>query len=276
MICFCDITTLFKQQTKMVSMLLYTLDPWWEVDLGSNTRIKEVRIFNRRWGSAGEIARLSNAIVTLKDARDQEVARYQFGSVTWAEFTLPASSFTPVRGRECSMDGDCSDGSTCINRSEDIQPECHYFPGYGNCREDPSIQCRVSSDCPLTTSETGTCNRANANASPQICQFDSDCQPNSKCEFDEPSLPTECLFNVGPFEEYAQDLVIDDATDLGRCEEVREELGYEPDHLDDIEICYTFVDLRCNPDGIFEFLEQVEEDVPTILAATPVSYSPPE
>ena len=115
-----------------------------------------------------------------------------------------------------------------------------------------------------------------ANASPQVCQFDSDCQRNSRCEFGEPSLPTECLFIVGPFEEYAQDLVIDDAADLQRCEEVREELGYEQDHLNDIEICESFVDLRCNPDGLFEFLEQQVEDVPITLGATPASYSPPE
>ena len=69
--------------------MLYTLDPWWEVDLGQDTKIKEVRIFNRNSGTAGEIGRLSNAIVTLKDASDREVARYQFGSVAWAEFTLP-------------------------------------------------------------------------------------------------------------------------------------------------------------------------------------------
>ena len=178
--------------------------------------------------------------------------------------------------RECSKNEDCPDGSTCINRSEDTQPECHYFPGYGNCREDPSIKCRVDSECPLTTSETGTCNRANANASPQVCLSDSDCQRNSKCEFGEPSLPTECLFNVGPFEEYAQDLVIDDAADLARCEEVREELGYDADHLDDIEVCESFVDLRCNPDGLFEFLEQEVEDVPTTISATPVSFTPPK
>ena len=112
--------------------------------------------------------------------------------------------------------------------------------------------------------------------SPQVCLSDSDCQPNSKCEFGEPSLPTECLFKVGPFEEYAQDLVIDDAADLARCEEVREELGYEAEHLDDIEICESFVDLRCNPDGLFEFLEQEVEDVPTSIGASSVSFNAPE
>ena len=250
-------------------------EPWWEVDLGTNTRIKEVRIANQA-DNSDQTPRLSNSIVTLKDKNDQEVARYQFGNVDWDNFSLSATSFTPVQGQECSIDGDCSDGSTCINRSDDIQPECHYFPGHGNCREDPSIKCRVSSECPQITPETGTCNRANANASPQVCQFDSDCQPNSKCEFGEPSLPTECLFTVGPFEDFAQDLVIDDAADLQRCEEVREELGYEPDHLDDIEVCETFDDLRCDPDGIFEFLEQEVEDVPITLSATPASYNPPE
>lgn len=84
------------------------------------------------------------------------------------------------------------------------------------------------------------------------------------------------MYNVGPIEEYAQDLVIDDAADLARCEEVREELGYKADHLDDIEICESFVDLRCNPDGIFEFLEQEVEDVPITIGATPASYNPPE
>ena len=41
-------------------------------------------------------ARLSNAIVTLKDENDQDVARYQFGSVDWADFTLTMDSFTLV------------------------------------------------------------------------------------------------------------------------------------------------------------------------------------
>ena len=176
--------------------------------------------------------------------------------------------------QECSKDEDCSDDSSCINRSEDIQPECFYFPGHGNCREDPSIKCRVDSECPLTTSETGTCNRANVKISPQVCLSDSDCPLISKCEFDE--SPTDCLYNVGPFEEYAQDLVIDDAADLARCEEVREELGYEADHLDDIEVCESFVDLRCNPDGVFEFLEQEVEDVPTSIEASPISFNAPE
>lgn len=84
------------------------------------------------------------------------------------------------------------------------------------------------------------------------------------------------MFTVGPFEDFAQGLVIDDAADLARCEEIREELGYEADHLDDVEVCESFVDLRCNPDGVFEFLEQETEDVPTSIGASPISFTPPE
>jgi len=71
--------------------VLFHPEPWWEVDLGTNARIKEIRILS------AQTPRLSNSIVTLKDENDHEVAWYQFGSVDWADYTLTMDSFTLVK-----------------------------------------------------------------------------------------------------------------------------------------------------------------------------------
>ena len=73
----------------------HTTGPFWEVDLGTSTQIRSVRIHNQA-SNSNQTPRLSNAIVTLKNGNDQDVARYQFGSVDWADFTLTMDSFTLV------------------------------------------------------------------------------------------------------------------------------------------------------------------------------------
>jgi len=63
------------------------LGGWWEVDLVTSTQIRAVRIFNLN-SYIGAMARLSNAIVTLYGDNNQMVARVQFGSVNWSQYTI--------------------------------------------------------------------------------------------------------------------------------------------------------------------------------------------
>ena len=57
------------------------------------TQLKEVRIYNRNTGSAYEISRLSNAVVSLWNENDEIIAQYSLGSVSWSEFALTANDF---------------------------------------------------------------------------------------------------------------------------------------------------------------------------------------
>ena len=60
------------------------------------------------------------------------------------------------------------------------------------------------------------------------------------------------------FDVYSEDLIISDASDEAQCEQVREFLGFEPNYIDDFEICREFNDIKCdyqNGDagaGVFE------------------------
>lgn len=64
------------------------------MDLESDIEIKEVRIYNRI-GSATEIARISNSIVSLRGSGDEVLAEYSLGSsVTWEQFTIKSEDFS--------------------------------------------------------------------------------------------------------------------------------------------------------------------------------------
>ena len=62
------------------------------------TQLKEVRIYNRNTGSAYEISRLSNSIVSLWNENGEIIAQYILGSASWSEFAITANDFglTPV------------------------------------------------------------------------------------------------------------------------------------------------------------------------------------
>ena len=48
------------------------------------------------------------------------------------------------------------------------------------------------------------------------------------------------------FDEFSQDLFITDASEEAQCQQVREFLGFEPNYVDDYEICREFYDIKCD------------------------------
>lgn len=48
------------------------------------------------------------------------------------------------------------------------------------------------------------------------------------------------------FDEFSQDLVIQDPSQEEQCQQVREFLGFEPNYIDDYEICREYYDIKCD------------------------------
>ena len=71
------------------------IDAYWEVDLGADIEIEEVRIYNRKSSDANEVARLSNSVVSLRGSGDEVIAEYNLGpSVSWEQFTIKSEDFS--------------------------------------------------------------------------------------------------------------------------------------------------------------------------------------
>merc|ERR1719356_1443103 len=113
--------------------------------------------------------------------------------------------------------------SPCITLQECIDNRPKVPPGY--CRNDKSIQCRDSTPCPLVKPETGHCNGKGVNPG-GVCTIDSECPEDPVCKFGE-DVRSDCIYNPGQFETFAEGLIIKNATDLQRCEEVRTDLGFQ-------------------------------------------------
>ena len=57
--------------------------------------------------------------------------------------------------------------------------------------------------------------------------------------------PSNPAFNRA-FEDFVEDFVINNAADEDQCRAAREEIGFEPDHPFDTEVCQTFKDHMCD------------------------------
>ena len=76
------------------------------------------------------------------------------------------------------------------------------------------------------------------------------------------------------FEEYfGSDLVIDDPSDEGRCGEVREKLGFDPEHPFDTEVCNTFNEVMC--DSMYLELDDILDGIKSREGAT-IAYEEAE
>lgn len=68
---------------------------------------------------------------------------------------------------------------------------------------------------------------------------------------------------IEAFDAYTSDLNITDASDEAQCEQVREFLGFEPDYIDDYEICREFYDIKCDyENGNADFEEKKGGTIP--------------
>ena len=72
--------------------------------------------------------------------------------------------------------------------------------------------------------------------------------------------PPNPAFNRA-FEDFTKDFVITNAADEDQCRDAREEMGFEPDHLFDTEVCRKFKDHMCDPffTGIDHLTESLTE-----------------
>lgn len=70
-------------------------------------------------------------------------------------------------------------------------------------------------------------------------------------------VQTMCVYDPGYFEEWVSSFAIDNVTDVAQCEFAREELGFDPEELDDVFICEEFKAFKCDPDSIFDILDAV-------------------
>jgi hypothetical protein len=67
-------------------------------------------------------------------------------------------------------------------------------------------------------------------------------------------------------------LVIEDASNEARCEEVREELGFQKDHPFDTEVCEKFHDYMC--DKFFTGVDDLEEGLGEVPNFSGITYTP--
>ena len=72
--------------------------------------------------------------------------------------------------------------------------------------------------------------------------------------------PPNPAFNRA-FEDFTKDFVINNAADEDQCRDAREEMGFEPDHPFDTEVCQKFKDHMCDPffTGIDHLTESLTE-----------------
>ena len=85
--------------------------------------------------------------------------------------------------------------------------------------------------------------------------------------------PKDGADNFSPsFEDFAKKLVIEDASNEARCEEVREELGFQKDHPFDTEVCKKFNDYMC--DQFFTGVDDLIEDLAEIPNFSGITYTP--
>ena len=141
-------------------------------------------------------------------------------------------------------------------------------PGY--CLEDELISCRDDLECPISP---GRCtSQDSGNPSAGTCTSDQTCPSGSVCEFD--SAQTGCWYNPSEFEKWAHSFAIDDATDQGQCEDARVALGFEPQDFDDALACERFIAIKCDPDSIFDDIDDLTEGAFVLPTTTSVTYIP--
>lgn len=131
----------------------------------------------------------------------------------------------------------------------------------GLCRADNSTSCRLDSECNIVQPTTGTCGGPNSTQ----CETDDQCESDWTCKFE-----VGCNYVASAFEEFRKSNVIEDATKLERCEQVRQDLGFEADYLDDIYICSTFEERSCSEE--FSEIDAIR-GVPIPINLTPVTYT---
>lgn len=73
------------------------------------------------------------------------------------------------------------------------------------------------------------------------------------------------------FETFAQNLIIDDPTDEGNCENTRQGLGYDEDYPYDTEVCDQFNKLSCDP-----YFDGLDEDRGEDASFESITYAPPD
>ena len=74
------------------------------------------------------------------------------------------------------------------------------------------------------------------------------------------------------FEKFAIKFEIEDASDEDECELARTELGFEPDYIDDTEVCDKFNDYLC--DKFFDGIDIETEDLDKPKPFEPITYQP--
>ena len=100
--------------------------------------------------------------------------------------------------------------------------------------------------------------------------FRSPCVTLKECIDQRPENGTD---HFSPsFEDFAMKLVIEDASNEARCEEVREELGFQKDHPFDTEVCKKFNDYMC--DQFFTGVDDLIEDLAEIPNFSGITYTP--
>jgi hypothetical protein len=102
--------------------------------------------------------------------------------------------------------------------------------------------------------------------------FRSPCVTLKECIDQRPENGTD---HFSPsFEDFAMKLVIEDASNEARCEEVREELGFQKDHPFDTEVCQEFESYMC--DQFFTEVDDLIEDLPGVANSSGITYTPIE
>ena len=88
----------------------------------------------------------------------------------------------------------------------------------------------------------------------------SDLQDFSGSDGDGVSMcyPPSPAFNRA-FEDFAKDFAINNAADEDQCRAAREEMGFEPDHPFDTEVCQKFKDHMC--DHFFTGIDHLTESL---------------
>lgn len=100
---------------------------------------------------------------------------------------------------------------------------------------------------------------------------DQSCPEGFECQLDNSVLG--CDYNPGEFEKWASLLDIADPNDQEQCEHARVELGFERHDRDDAEACKTFNQFKCNPESLFDDLDDITDGT---VRRRPVAVSFPQ
>jgi hypothetical protein len=166
---------------------------WWQVDLGQSTAVKKVVIYNRNdclvsAESSGCRRRLSNSIVTLRDANDNVLESYRIGDVTdkneieivWSSGCLKFCQSLPNYPLQTAME---------VNSKVDsIACTCLYNDGQVPSKEQlPSSAIR---SLPLFQLKDST------------GQFALGLSPRSNCAADTMDIQTQMMDNSSPWQQF--------------------------------------------------------------------------